>query len=229
MKALLSGVISLALASSLIGGGVYAYFSDSEGSTNNTFTAGSLDLKVNGVDDEFLVPMTVEDMKPGSATTSPWRLTNAGSISGIASFHVDYIEDSENFVYEPEDDVGDDPASDIGELSRFLSVRIWIDENNDSLFDEDEELVFQGYLYELIRDGLICINLLDNDERISAGLMPLNGAPFVLEPREANTLVLGYCVNFEHTGLDGLDCNLAQSDSIEIGYTYNLVQPGCDP
>lgn len=44
-KQLSMGIMSAALGLFLIGGGTYAYFSDSE-TTNNTFAAGTLELSV---------------------------------------------------------------------------------------------------------------------------------------------------------------------------------------
>jgi len=50
MRKILISLMTIALVSALIGGGVYAYFSDIEQSTNNTFTAGTLNLKVSDAD-----------------------------------------------------------------------------------------------------------------------------------------------------------------------------------
>ncbi|WP_373895300.1 TasA family protein [Virgibacillus sp. CBA3643] len=67
------GVMSAALGLTLIGGGTYAYFSDSE-MTNNTFAAGTLDLSVN--------PTTIIDvgeLQPGDSFTRDFELGNNGS------------------------------------------------------------------------------------------------------------------------------------------------------
>jgi|SRR5699024_10609518 len=68
------GILSAAFGLSLIGGGTYAYFSDSE-STNNTFAAGTLDLTVD--------PSTVievDNIKPGDSMVRNFELQNDGSL-----------------------------------------------------------------------------------------------------------------------------------------------------
>lgn len=68
------GIMSAALGLTLIGGGTYAYFSDSE-TTNNTFAAGTLDLSVN--------PTTIVDvgeLKPGDSVIRDFELHNEGTL-----------------------------------------------------------------------------------------------------------------------------------------------------
>src|SRR5699024_5764527 len=68
------GIMSAALGLTLIGGGTYAYFSDSE-TTNNTFAAGTLDLSVN--------PSTiveVDELQPGDSVIRDFELVNNGSL-----------------------------------------------------------------------------------------------------------------------------------------------------
>lgn len=47
MKKILFSVMALVLVIGLVGAGAFAYFSDTETSTGNTFTAGTLDISVN--------------------------------------------------------------------------------------------------------------------------------------------------------------------------------------
>ncbi|MBS4192183.1 M73 family metallopeptidase [Bacillus sp. FJAT-49705] len=68
------GIASAALGLSLVGGGTFAYFSDTE-VTNNTFAAGTLDLSVN--------PKTivnVDNIKPGDTMLREFKLVNNGSL-----------------------------------------------------------------------------------------------------------------------------------------------------
>jgi len=64
VKKILISVMTVAVVAGLIGGGAFAYFNDTETSTGNTFSAGTLDLKVNGGDDPLLVLVELKDMKP---------------------------------------------------------------------------------------------------------------------------------------------------------------------
>ncbi|MGM0838336.1 MAG: TasA family protein [Bacillota bacterium] len=68
------GMASAVLGISLIGGGTYAYFSDSA-ETNNTFAAGTLDLSV-----EPTQIIEVDNMKPGDSFIRDFALQNNGSL-----------------------------------------------------------------------------------------------------------------------------------------------------
>ncbi|MCP3741884.1 TasA family protein [Rossellomorea sp. BNER] len=68
------GLMTAALGFSLMGGGTYAYFSDSE-VTNNTFAAGTLDLSVNP---ETIV--NLDNLKPGDEIQREFTLSNDGTL-----------------------------------------------------------------------------------------------------------------------------------------------------
>ena len=73
-KKLAMGIATGALAVSMIGGGTYAYFSDTETSTN-TFAAGTLDLSLNPTE-----IINVDNIKPGDTMTKNFKLGNEGSL-----------------------------------------------------------------------------------------------------------------------------------------------------
>src|SRR5690625_169695 len=68
------GMASAALGLALVGGGTYAYFSDTE-TTNNTFAAGTLDLSVNPT-----TIIDVDNLKPGDWMNRTFKLENNGSL-----------------------------------------------------------------------------------------------------------------------------------------------------
>lgn len=68
------GIASAALGLTLIGGGTFAYFSDSE-TTNNTFAAGTLDLGVEPTE-----VINVENIQPGDSMTRDFELQNNGTV-----------------------------------------------------------------------------------------------------------------------------------------------------
>lgn len=90
-KQLVTGIASAVLGISLIGGGTYAYFSDSE-TTENTFAAGTLDLAV-----EPTTLIDVEDLKPGDTIIRDFELQNSGSLKiKNVLLETDYdVEDAE--------------------------------------------------------------------------------------------------------------------------------------
>jgi predicted ribosomally synthesized peptide with SipW-like signal peptide len=101
-KKILVSVMVIGLVAALAGAGLYAYFNDTETSSNNTFTAGTLDLTVNGPG--FSAPITLSNMKPGDDTGYyKWVLKNAGTLPGKISVTFSVIINNENGMNEPEE------------------------------------------------------------------------------------------------------------------------------
>lgn len=73
-KTLGLGVASAALGLSLIGGGTFAYFSDTAQSTA-TFAAGTLDLNTNPTE-----IVNLQNLKPGDIAVRNFTLQNSGSL-----------------------------------------------------------------------------------------------------------------------------------------------------
>ena len=73
-KKLGAGIISAVLGLTLVGGGTFAYFSDTE-TTNNTFAAGTLDLAVNPTQ-----IIEVDNIKPGDSMIRDFELQNNGTL-----------------------------------------------------------------------------------------------------------------------------------------------------
>ncbi|PGS54460.1 TasA family protein [Bacillus sp. AFS041924] len=74
-KKVSQGVMSAALGLSLIGGGTFAYFSDSV-ETHNTFAAGTLDLALNPK-----AVVNISNIKPGDEIFREFTLENNGSLN----------------------------------------------------------------------------------------------------------------------------------------------------
>jgi len=123
-KILLSLSVIAALAAIAIGGTV-AYFSDTETSTENTFSAGTLNLQV-GDSDSTLVKIELSNMKPGdTGNAANWLVKNTGSISGKLTVGVGAITNNENGCIEPEGDTSCNTTD--GELGANLKVAFWMD------------------------------------------------------------------------------------------------------
>ncbi|PHG58829.1 TasA family protein [Bacillus toyonensis] len=69
------GVVSAALGLSFIGGGTYAYFSD-QVVTNNSFTAGTLDLAMQPT-----TSLDLNQLKPGDKILKKFNLKNSGTLA----------------------------------------------------------------------------------------------------------------------------------------------------
>ncbi|TCP29220.1 camelysin [Scopulibacillus darangshiensis] len=125
-KKLGAGIVTASLGLSLIGGGTFAYFSDSE-VTNNAFAAGTLDLSMN--------PKTVIDvsnLKPGDTMTRDFKLKNDGSLD------IKTINLLTN--YSVVDKKGDNADVDFGKHIKVNFLWNW---------DKESEPIFETTLYDL--------------------------------------------------------------------------------
>lgn len=162
-KMLLSlGVIVFVVAVSMSATG--AFFSDTETSTGNTFTAGDIDLQI---DNESYVTNTAGvlvaspanswsmnnltnqlffsfgDVKPGDVGEDTISV-HVGSNDAYACMAADITGTPENTLVDPESDAGDlGPAQgDNGELQNYLNFAFWKDDG-DNVYEVGEALIPQ--------------------------------------------------------------------------------------
>ncbi len=175
MKKLLFSFLVLGITSVLAIGATTAYFSDTEVSAGNTFTAGTLDLKLD--DNEVNVRYIYSNMIP--SVTQPnitYRLRNDGSINGFLNIKNIIIKSSENGCLEPEVSAGDDDCGNgsyEGELNQVLNLRLMHDANCNGWYEQPvDTILFQGLANTIASQYLpnisipagqeICINVLIN-------------------------------------------------------------------
>lgn len=165
-KQLGMGVMSAALGLSLIGGGTYAYFSDSE-TTNNTFAAGTLDLSVKPT-----IVIDIDNIKPGDSMTRDFELQNNGSL------------DIKKVLLDTDYNVIDDKGDNSEDFGKYIQVEFLynVDQLNeviyettlDKLKDMSPEAVNEKVFDKLLdEDGLkadseddlvVQFNFIDNDK-----------------------------------------------------------------
>jgi predicted ribosomally synthesized peptide with SipW-like signal peptide len=122
----------------LSSGLTYAYFNDTETSPNNSFTAGTLDLKINNADDPVPATFTATNLAPGSHGNAKMTVSNAGSIGGALTGKISAVTNSGGSNPEPEKASG----TDNGELGAAMTVTIYIDANNNGAYDAGETLYY---------------------------------------------------------------------------------------
>jgi predicted ribosomally synthesized peptide with SipW-like signal peptide len=108
MKKILGLSIAALLVIAMVAGGTFAYFQDTETSTGNSFTAGTLDLKLDGGDIN-VVKFTVTNANPGESGHNFWTLHNAGSLQGYLNLSGISVVDIENPTYGEFQDVTGTP------------------------------------------------------------------------------------------------------------------------
>jgi predicted ribosomally synthesized peptide with SipW-like signal peptide len=132
-KKLLASIVVIGILAFAIGWGTYSYFSDTETSSGNTFSAGTLDLKVDSKDDPLGVYFSVSDVKPGDSGSKNIVLSNSGTLAGKAYIHFKNVVDSPGTTPEPE------PTPDNGELSQNLYIKVLV----------DSTVKAEGYLFNI--------------------------------------------------------------------------------
>lgn len=142
-KEILLSLIAISTVVALVSGATFAFFQDTETSSGNTFSAGSLDLKIDfqcpepgcdwGLRDLNGESFFKEcDIKPGDSgeVTISWHVydNNAWARIRLADL-IDY----ENGCTEPEEKIDDtcgDPGLGEGELDDNLIFTLWMDEGS---------------------------------------------------------------------------------------------------
>ena len=99
MRKILGLTVAALLVVGLVGGGTWAYFSDTEVGTDNVFTAGTLDLEI---DSTTPLPFTITQLVPNTAQDYVIKLDNAGNIGGTLSMTISTPVDADATTTEPE-------------------------------------------------------------------------------------------------------------------------------
>lgn len=123
------GVASAALGLSLIGGGTYAYFSDTE-VNQSTFAAGTLDINVQGNDTANAI-INVSNLKPGDWMVRTFKLNNTGTL------------DVSKVLLTSQYTVGDTNGNNTADLGEHIQVQFLV--NNDKM----TEVVYETTLKAL--------------------------------------------------------------------------------
>lgn len=161
MKKILGSVGVLALVGALIWGATGAFFSDTETSTGNTFTAGAIDLKVDSNSTyngqavasatwalKDLVPTSdkffnFSDIKPGDAGTTTVSLHVYNNDAYVCA-QVQNLTNFENGQSEPEASVDLTAGTNQGELQSTMLWNVWRDDNNNGVQDGGEVTLTSG-------------------------------------------------------------------------------------
>lgn len=201
-KKLGMGVATAVLGLGLIGGGTFAYFSDSE-ATNNTFAAGTLDLSVN--------PTTIVEignLKPGDTLARPFELVNGGSLD-ISTVDI-------ATSYTVTDAKGDNGNEDFGKHIKVLFLEN-LDKTGDGwIIGDYNDIISETTLYDLQNKTPDAV---ENVQSWLTHLFGLNGEGDGLRAGTSDNMY----VAFEFVD-DKEDQNIFQGDSLQLEWTFTAHQ-----
>jgi predicted ribosomally synthesized peptide with SipW-like signal peptide len=200
MPKILLSLATISLVSVVAIGATRAYFSDTETSTGNSFTAGTLDLNLDGGNIN-VVKFTVSNKAPGDSGTGYWAVYNAGSIAGYLDLEGKTVTNLENGCNEPEstsDATCDNPGSGQGELGASMNVDLFIDNDHDGVLEGG-----------------------DGDTSLYSGTLDGLAGATVADIALASLMTKYISLNWSIPTSVG---NIIQSDSVQLDMTFELGQ-----
>ena len=221
-RKILVSVMVIALAGALVGGGIYAYFSDTEASMGNTFTAGTLNLvpstsgtgpagkyTVTAGGDGVNGKVVFTTLAPGDSGSITWELENDGNLDGTLTMASD-VTFEENGSNEPEDAVAGNNGGGDGDLDEYMGVRL---ERNGTYILGDASHYVPFSDLEAVLDA--------ESESLAAS----DTLTYVLEWEIASD-VMGAGADGEFGTADDVDedDNIIQSDEATVDITFTLTQ-----
>lgn len=203
-KKLGMGILAGALGLSLIGGGTFAYFSDTE-ETVNTFAAGTLDLSVDPT-----VIIDVDNLKPGDVMVREFELINSGSLD------ISSIDLATSYtVY----DAKGDNTDDFGKHIKVLFLENVDKTGAGFIIGDYNDVIAETTLYDLQH---MTPDAVENVQSWITWLLGLNGEDSGLAAGDSDLM----WVAFEFVD-NGEDQNEFQGDALELTWTFTAHQtPG---
>lgn len=232
-RKVLGGLASIGAASAAAGAGTMAYFSDSETSSGNTVSAGTVDL------DSASQESVVVNSAPGDSASGTVSATYNGSISPVeVDISAALSEPSESLSEPTDDDIdgggGDSTANSAAELSasefaRYVKVTSatlkrtsggsseWSDDLlvDDSNSSSDQVVTDDGTGSD---PGSANVDLVELVNHLNANSDDAFGD---VQKGDTVALELGLEIDKEAD-------NLAQADSVELSVTFNAQQGSKD-
>ena len=222
MKKLMISLMTIAFVLALVGGGTWAYFNDTETSTGNSFTAGTLNLvpSTSGTGpagkytptaggDGINGNVVFDKVAPGDSGSITWTLTNAGNLDGTLTM-ASTVAFPENGTNEPETvAIASNGGVDLG-LGDLMGVTLTRN-GTYILGDASNYVPFSGLHAVLVAQS----------QSLAAG----GTLTYVLQWQIATDV--------EEAGPDGkfgtvddiqIDDNIIQGDSATIDITFTLTQ-----
>ena len=217
MKKIIGLTIAVLLIIGLVGGGTFAYFSDTETSTGNTLTAGTLNLQV-GAADPVTDKVTLANIKPtDSGNAAIWLTKNTGSLQGTFSVAVSAITDNENTITEPEANAGD--VSPTGELGGLVKIAMWMDIDKDGTWSSGDYYLDSSSSAKVAWSSGATLPAGAYFTVDSFGVKSFSSVQTVAATTDAGNFRIEY--NFPNGGASD---NVAQGDSSVFDITFTLEQ-----
>ena len=183
------------------GGLTYAYFSDIETSNANNFSAGTMDLTLDGKNNENDQVFNVSNAIPNvTQSIAVYHLKNIGSVNGFVDLKNISVESKENGCTGPEklvDGTCGDPGNGDGELQKVSNFDIFVDENCNGWYGSEDNKFFSGRVGDIASSYDLNLPLNAGQEK---------------------------CITVQYDWWSTPDDNKAQGDSMSVNFGFALDQ-----
>jgi predicted ribosomally synthesized peptide with SipW-like signal peptide len=143
-RKLLSGIGVVGAAAAAGAGGTYALLSDTEQSTDNSLTTGTLNLRAGG-SESATTSFSASELGTGSSGSASSTVTNTGTLDGYLNFGIEEIRNLENGIAnDAESGASNENGGQPGELSQYITLRLGYDGNENGFGSGD--VVVEGPL-----------------------------------------------------------------------------------
>lgn len=231
-------IMTIAFVLAVVAGGTLALFADTESSIGNTFTSGTLDLRVDNENGPLGAKFSTSNMVPGEKYhAGTVTLSNAGTVDGILTLMIDNPVSHENGILDAEADDGDlvdqeiDPSgynanTGDGELWDQTTLRICLEtgagsHSTNNICDWDDTTLYNnegtpGNDYSATYRLPIATDLAeDNHITLAAG----DSVNLVVEVTFVDDQS-----NWWWGGMNGVTNNMAMSDDMVFDVIFGLKQ-----
>ncbi|MDI6903774.1 MAG: TasA family protein [Methanocellales archaeon] len=151
---ILTSLLVIGIVIGLTGGATFAYFSDTETSTGNVFSAGTLDLQVGlpcGEVDNPGALFTFSNLKPCQSETMEIGFDNVGSLPGKVTVSLSLADNDDSSAATSEFPTGDVNGDDFAKC--LIITAAYSDENLDGDYDDPGEDVLSAWKAYADADG----------------------------------------------------------------------------
>ena len=233
MNKILLAVVALGLVGALVGGGLFAYFSDTETSSGNTYTTNTITLAVDdgsGFEEQWTSDPADLDLKPCQWVI--WEqdtLKNTGDRIGKIDFELNITGWSGGTYPEPEANL---QGPDICDIQNGMDL-IVVANHDSNIINIIGDATTVGEAF----DNLIAAGYDTNDILFSGKLTEFDGVPGDLgalnaalpfplgTPGDGDELPIQFIL---HLGTHPTDDNLMQGDQVTVDKSYTLRQYLCN-
>ncbi len=151
-KKIILSMLPIGVTLAMVTGATTALFSDTETSTGNTFTAGTIDISVDGENPwQGTGYFTIDDMKPSDAEYKDFVINNVGGNEVDVWKHIDVTDHDGGTMNEPEceeqggtwvdDGAGSghcDGGTEVSDISQVINYDLLVD--GETIIDEAEDI-----------------------------------------------------------------------------------------